>query len=453
MASRIQQGQSDSPDHGDNAKEAHERKHKLNDQDDGLQDENNSSDSREERSQSPSNKAAKSEGKAVVSPDLRKEQNRAAQRAFRDRKERYLQQLENMVNELREQQQQTTTRFQKEVQQLKTHLDAAVGENYYLREVVFAFETALCKGGHVAVLQDVKLELYRHHYEKSQTNIATDALQSIEGQRSVTSSVKEPPHPLTLSLSDLGSSHEMQFYTANRDILYKAPPLFISVSPEDGKVASVSSPLERLSTRRPSYTPPGTHLPKKTDYTKHPTVFDELQSSLFPPGTLQSLVQSGMPTPQEIVNDDMKLFENSQQNRSGRPAIRGDNGQNIDIMVYASKVGLVNGNHRLQKEFEALISAPPATDPNISPQIYEIPHDPRIDLVPCPKMRAQMILHQNKYDHDELFQLLVEKAVCHGSPLDEHSWELPDEFFDRFGFLIGLDMERVRRKIWPRKVD
>ncbi|KAF9210060.1 hypothetical protein BGZ49_006817 [Haplosporangium sp. Z 27] len=409
-------------------KAVHSRKHNLSDQeDDGQQSDNGS---HQEGSQSPVSKTAKSEGKtSVSSPDLRKEQNRAAQRAFRDRKERYLQQLEHMVNELKEQQLATTTQFQQEIKQLKSHLEVAVRESYYLREVVFAFESALCKGGHIAVLQDVKLELYRHRCEIQQSSQANTN--------------KESPHPLTLSLPHTDSSTDIQSYSANRDILYKAPsPLFNAISEGCGIISLASSSLERPLVYRPTYTPPGTHLPKHTDYTKHPTVFDELQSSLFPPGTLQSLVQSGMATPLEVVNDDTILFD-GQQHRSDTIA---KDEQDGNVMVFASKVGLINGNHRLQNEFKVLASAPPATDPNISSQIYEIPHDPRIDLIPCPKLRAQMILHQNKYDHDKLFQLLVDKAICHGSPLDTHSWELPDEFFDRFGFLLGLDMERLRRK-------
>ncbi|KAF9918547.1 hypothetical protein BX616_007990 [Lobosporangium transversale] len=411
--------------------------------------------------------------KAATSPELRKEQNRAAQRAFRDRKERHLQQLENMIRDLKDQQVHMVTRFRREVTELNSRLETTMLENQYLREVVFAFETALCKGGHVAVLQDVKQELYRHHNEKhAQThqaksdmarNIGSDATaQHDDFSEKSTIPSKEAPHPLTLPLTAVDPTHDILSYTVNREILYRAPPLFVTVASDDGKITTIRSPTEPLSAPRPSFVAPGTHLPKHTDYTKHPTVFDELQSSLFPPGTLESLVQSGMATPQEVVNDSNTFFEQIPSNTAvmgddhgycsattttNSQRVRGEGG----IKNYATKVGLVNGNHRLQKEFYIMATSPPAVDPNISPQIYEIPHDSRIDLIPCPKLRAQMILHQNKYNIDELFQLLLDKAICHGPPMDVHSWELPDEFFDRFGFLMGLDMERIRRKVWPRK--
>ncbi|KAG0298015.1 hypothetical protein BGZ98_000342, partial [Dissophora globulifera] len=100
-------------------------------------DNDDSSHSRQDGSQSPNSKMATLIGKKPnpASPALRKEQNRAAQRAFRDRKERHLQQLENMIRDLKEQQFHITARFQREVQQLKAHLDNTITENHYLREV------------------------------------------------------------------------------------------------------------------------------------------------------------------------------------------------------------------------------------------------------------------------------------------------------------------------------
>ncbi|KAF8931224.1 hypothetical protein BGZ58_007747 [Dissophora ornata] len=443
-----------------------DNEHELDGDEDQDQDQDQDYDSSrppKDGSQSPDSKIPKHMARKPnpASPALRKEQNRAAQRAFRDRKERHLQQLENMIRDLKEQQFRITTRFQREVQQLKTRLDSTKTENLYLREVVFAFETALTKDGYVEVLQTVKQELFRRHNgDQGQAQRLSDkmptgpSLQSTSLPRSswqqAEQSTLEPPtpslsspHPLAMSLSMADPSQEMEMCTANREILYKAPPLFISVASENGTVTAIASPLKSLNVLHPSYIDPGTVLPKVTEYTKHLTVFDELQSSLFPPGTLQSVVRSSMATPQEVVNDDVTLFDQlqeSEERKDGR----------MSAKAVASKIGLLK-DHRLQREFNVLVSVPPAVDPNISPQIYEIPHDSRIDLVPCPKLRAQMILHQGKYDLEDLFQVLVNKSICHGHPLDVSSWELPDEFFDRYGFLMGLDLERIRSKVWPKK--
>ncbi|KAG0230365.1 hypothetical protein BGX31_005862, partial [Mortierella sp. GBA43] len=115
----------------------------------------------------PAEKIRKKPGRkpGPTCPALRKEQNRAAQRAFRDRKERHLHQLENMIKDLKSQHFLVISAYQREVSQLKGTIESLQSENYYLREVVFAFESALSKGNHVTILKDVKQELFRRHYE------------------------------------------------------------------------------------------------------------------------------------------------------------------------------------------------------------------------------------------------------------------------------------------------
>jgi len=63
-------------------------------------------------------------------------------------------------------------------------------------------------------------------------------------------------------------------------------------------------------------------------------------------------------------------------------------------------------------------------------------HDRRIDMIPCFHLRSRMIQYQDQYDLYELCELLINKAKCHGEPLDPDSWELPDEFFERYGVLV-----------------
>ncbi|KAG0360866.1 hypothetical protein BG005_009701 [Podila minutissima] len=487
-----------------------------------------------------------------TSPTVRKEQNRAAQRAFRDRKERHLQQLENMIKDLKDQHFLVTSGYQREARTLKATIEALQSENYYLREVVFAFEIALSKAGQLAILNDVKEELFRRHYEKhtvSDTTTSTGdslsprALSDLEhrdGQdrkparetlqrmlnssdpfspaHSATSSSRqttpagpatpqmvpespatvksephmspspapsaspaprqqsmdsEPihtPHPLSVSLRndsfiDPNSMPSMTNNNSNnREILYKAPPLFISLGTDE---PVTRSPFESLSAPMPAYTQPGTVLGKKTEYTKHPSVFDELQSSLFPPGTLTSM-HINMATPQEVVNDSSLFGEQSQ---GGSPVEESPFGSGLRKAITSSTStgppftysriispevlakypkGFL-GPHRLERELQMLAMVPPTMDPDIDSKIYDLPHDPRIDLVPCPKMRAQMILHQSKYDTEELFQLILHTSVCHGSPFNPSDWQMAPEFFDRYGYLAGKELERLRNKTWPKK--
>ena len=62
-----------------------------------------------------------------------------------------------------------------------------------------------------------------------------------------------------------------------------------------------------------------------------------------------------------------------------------------------------------------------------------------------------MIVHQNQYDIEDLCQLLIGGAICHGHPLDPHNWELPHAFFDRYGYLMGEELIRYKYKVWPKK--
>ncbi|KAG0278022.1 DNA-binding transcription factor yap1 [Linnemannia gamsii] len=546
-------------------------------------------------------------------PALRKEQNRAAQRAFRDRKERHLHQLENMIKDLKNQHYLVTSRLQSEAHDLKIVIESLQSENFYLREVVFAFESALSKGNHIDILKTVKQELFRRHHQNRRASSSsstpapsatpsspgTDHLTPppLNGRASFSPSASSTLHaspgtpvgsgaattprvasaspayssdtrprtssPLSPSMvnrqstppkptfsssspyhtpSPLGQSHHNQFqgdmdvsdevgpirqHPINDDIseegilsmsgniLYKAPPLFIpDMLEKGGQLGMPVSPFGSISAPRPAYCPPGTTLPEKTEYTKHANVFEELQSSLFPPGTLESLHIS-MATPQEVVSEETPFAEtiqmeadraaassrsmhqqmdrdrvNSRDNKERYNNIQYDNSNGYnhnnrasssssssDLPMHikiepesdgetfggldaeqlgnmAATLGLkmeTTKRHRLHRELQILIAAEPQTDPNIDPKVYELSHDPRIDYVPCPKLRAQMIVHQQRYNADELFQLLIDEAVCHGPPLHKDSWQLPEAFFERFGFLLGLEFDRIHRKMWPIK--
>ncbi|KAF9177617.1 hypothetical protein BGZ51_008516 [Haplosporangium sp. Z 767] len=480
-----------------------------------------------------------------ASPAVRKEQNRAAQRAFRDRKERHLQQMESTIKDLRETNAQITQQSQQETQQLKGSIQSLQSENYYLREVVFSFETALSKSGNVAILQEVKEELYRRHYEKHSRKKITDAesqehgppapttpsmflpngcpplpgsgisqlnQDSVFDQGATTSltvcgtknAIPSPPRtPLSPSLSSSTSSatptvnaafpqpssapsvkpmvpQDNTMFSMNNDILYRAPPSIPFIIMESGRPSKPGSSTKPASPSRysPSPSETETYLTRQPEHIKHTSMFDELQSALFPPGTLQSIIRSNLATPQEIVND-VPLLEQLHDHRPFKDPVISPiqsaftfstcsidvpsfssflDDDNCDLRLATSTLGLDDGlkqnvipSKRLQLEIQVLASAPPAVDPNIDPQIYAIPHDSRIDLIPCPRLRAQMILHQKKIDIEDLGQLLINGAICHGHPLDPHSWELPEEFFDRYGFLLGEEMLRHRNKIWPKK--
>ncbi|KAF9081869.1 hypothetical protein BGX23_000362, partial [Mortierella sp. AD031] len=496
----------------------------LNTNPTSSQSNNNSAKRKDSLSEQPKERKKPGRKPGATCPALRKEQNRAAQRAFRDRKERHLHQLENMIKDLKNQHFLVTSRLQREAHDLKAVIESLQSENFYLREVVFAFESALSKGNYIDILKTVKQELFRRHHQNRASSATPSATPSSPGTDSLTpppnirssfspsASTTLPTTPVTsvtaasvaagagvvcqgpMEVSDeLGPVRQHPINddlldesipSMSGNILYKAPPLFFPDMLEKGQPGTPISPYGSISVPRPAYCPPGTILPGKTEYTKHANVFEELQSSLFPPGTLESLHIS-MATPQEVVSEETPFAETIQTDTDRHKNVQYDNNNSYnkgassssDLPMHikvepdtddetpgdfdpeqlrrmAAALGLrmeTSKRHRLHRELQILISAEPQTDPNIDPKVYELPHDRRIDFVPCPKLRAQMIVHQQRYNADELFQLLIDEAVCHGPPLHKDSWQLPEAFFDRFGFLLGLEFDRIRRKMWPVK--
>ncbi|KAI8595024.1 hypothetical protein EDD21DRAFT_296354, partial [Dissophora ornata] len=349
-----------------------------------------------------------------ASPAVRKEQNRAAQRAFRDRKERHLQQLENMIKELKDTHHHANVRSQRESQQLKGIIESLQSENYYLREVVFSFESALGKTGNAGLLQDVKAELYRRHYE----NHATRKLSfSIPQQHPSPSMSAESPVSVSASIP---APTSMPAPMPGPTALFAQTNLQSTGS--NTGTSKMSSPQNMDSSLFGNLNDQSSFSPNQNMFTFTANSMD----SAFP-----------NQTPSFLDSDDIDSNEFSM----ATPNLSFDDGLKHDAIP----------SYRLQSELRVLASAPPATDPSIDPKVYASPHDSRIDLIPCPKLRAKMIIHQHEYDIEELCQLLLEGAICHGHPLDPHNWELPRVFFDRYGYLMGRELMKYKNKVWPKK--
>ncbi|KAI9254340.1 hypothetical protein EDC94DRAFT_545978 [Helicostylum pulchrum] len=66
----------------------------------------------------------------------------------------------------------------------------------------------------------------------------------------------------------------------------------------------------------------------------------------------------------------------------------------------------------------------------------KIPHDPRIDLIPGPTMRDYMIIFQDFYNSNELFNTLLDNAMFIGGELgNPDCWFVPPNFIRKYWFL------------------
>ncbi|KAI8071465.1 hypothetical protein BC940DRAFT_365519 [Gongronella butleri] len=67
----------------------------------------------------------------------------------------------------------------------------------------------------------------------------------------------------------------------------------------------------------------------------------------------------------------------------------------------------------------------------------KIPHDARIDYIPSPVMRDHMILFQDYYDTNDLFNLLIQESFFLGGELgNADRWAVPPSFLQKYWFLI-----------------
>ncbi|KAF7118886.1 hypothetical protein CNMCM5793_008522 [Aspergillus hiratsukae] len=112
--------------------------------------------------------------------------------------------------------------------------------------------------------------------------------------------------------------------------------------------------------------------------------------------------------------------------------------------------------------------------PDLRPNKEQITvrHHPFIDILPFPTLRRNMIKHQDQFDEDEFFHDMLTGLVCWGgsgigkrdrnistgyastgTPWDSRSWEARDWFLKKYWRLLGgEDGELVRQSEWWRSI-
>ncbi|KAI9311562.1 hypothetical protein BX666DRAFT_941165 [Dichotomocladium elegans] len=66
-----------------------------------------------------------------------------------------------------------------------------------------------------------------------------------------------------------------------------------------------------------------------------------------------------------------------------------------------------------------------------------IPHDTRIDLIPGAALRDHLILFQDFYDTNDLFNILVKEALFIGDDIgDPDCWTVPAHFIQKYWFIL-----------------
>jgi len=143
----------------------------------------------------------------------RKAQNRAAQRAFRERKERYVKELENKIKEL----ESVTAKSAQENQQLKTLVEQLQAENFILKQTSFTFDFPVDKASDETIdlekdIRDISELLAAPTQTQKSTpiDLATDITFDSYTPPSSNSSDEEPSSPATGSGVDSDNTSEIR---------------------------------------------------------------------------------------------------------------------------------------------------------------------------------------------------------------------------------------------------
>ncbi|KAF9169429.1 DNA-binding transcription factor yap1 [Mortierella sp. AD011] len=170
----------------------------------------------------------------------RKAQNRAAQRAFRDRKERYVKSLEDRIKELEELNPgKTDSKLAEENMNLKVLVQKLETENYFLKEQAFTFDFPISQPG-----------VYNKNLAHSQTTSNSDQSSQSPATQTINSvSTSTPPTPAQHKPFSAGSVAKPLAYNQ----LPWSPPSSLGDSVPNSPLETDRSTPEQETVSQPTY--------------------------------------------------------------------------------------------------------------------------------------------------------------------------------------------------------
>ncbi|ORZ02819.1 hypothetical protein BCR43DRAFT_482223 [Syncephalastrum racemosum] len=366
-----------------------------------------------------------------ASPALRKAQNRAAQRAFRERKEKHLKDLENTIRTLRDQRNNAV----KELSQAKNKLDGFKAENWYLKGVVLTLQF-------VCMHHNIHIPTHSPYLtEEALSEMAQSAPHAIEAY--VNAYTRN-----NINLKPTIASHFANTVPESKDS-----------DPEEDDTMDIMSP-DDTATPHPTTPRP----PHASNTSVSPSAADEYASiasaSLSPTPTTVKQEADDVDMSQWLhteEEDDAKSSQQQeqqqqqQQQREQQQREPSHEEESFNHDKSSSSLSAIQ-KIRLQLRVQSALTTMGKSAVRLQPTLLQlaIPHDPRIDLIPAPHMRDRMIIFRDQMDYDRCFAMLLNGAVYHGGdPSFSESWELPAEFFSEFWFLsIDYDVRKTNK--WRR---
>ncbi|KAI9491328.1 hypothetical protein BDB00DRAFT_930622 [Zychaea mexicana] len=351
-----------------------------------------------------------------ASPALRKAQNRAAQRAFRERKERHILELEETSKVLREQRDKLLS----ENKELRSNVGVLGYEGWHLKGIVLSLQL-------VCMMQNVSIP---NHTPYLETKYLRDSLVNTSTPEIISAYCKAK------ELHGLPS--------VDKDKQPRPPPSM--ASPQRGRYLSTGVIIvgrdsvrtvigNRISTRIRATPPP--QPPRQQQQQQLQTAAARRRSSA---ATTSSM---------ETVEDDDDQSDNEDGRKSPTFSAR-------PIMLTREPIPSFNlasfQTMRLRLQLQAVCDKMGDGAFELESTVLQltVPHDLRIDLIPIASMRDRMILFHNLYDVDDCFRCLLDGMVYEaGDPLKASSWKFPVEFYEKFWFLThDYSAEEIKTR-WP----
>ncbi|ORE04214.1 hypothetical protein BCV72DRAFT_307557 [Rhizopus microsporus var. microsporus] len=367
------------------------------------------------------------------SPAQRKAQNRAAQRAFRERKRREMKEAEMNIKKSLYMRDQAL----KDVKRLQSKVDELIYENNYLKGQLLTLKIA-CMAHRV----DVPKYWDTGFRDKMGSDITTF------------SQSKHIPQSLEFFLNNQGCIVNVE----NEDFSCYTAPINSSLS----STASTSSSTTNASPDNINTTSliASTLSSFRLDEALDPTLMQYLMQPDIVSGFM-SQIKDAPPEdwfnqlPSEITNlippDIRTLLNNNNNDDLDLSSLVGNLIDTLKPPTESDFWAATDGSAMDDKIYipgplqplDAVAKMRAIKDQNgeeylLSPTELQrhVPHDPRIDLIPGPMMRDYMILFQDFFDLNELFNYLIDHAFFMGGELgNPDCWFVPPTFISKYWFL------------------
>ncbi|CAO3622639.1 unnamed protein product [Cunninghamella blakesleeana] len=416
------------------------------------------------------------------SPTQRKAQNRAAQRAFRERKRKEMREAENNIKKCiyqRDQAIKKANQLQKSVKQLEYQCNYLIGMVLSLKLACFSHGINVPKfwntgridafGSDIISLSKTKnmpqnLEFFLDNKlhiisQSPEFNLSDHPSSQQQSSPSNMNSMNDlisqvlSNHQQQQSSFDITNQVQIQNNTNNNNIDHSSffnlfdtspkPTYWSSPSPSTQTHLSTSSFISSVNNNNNSNNNNNNNnnsnnnhpSPSSSPHSMNTIISNQYHTTSVNNHQNYHNSNSNSPNSQlaTVTNPNLLSITSSISSTTSSPSSTSTiNENNRQIFPPMSAIDAVNFITSMNngKSFNESVYTPTELQ-------RHVPHDARIDYVPGPLMRDHMIMFQGYYDANALFSFLISQSVFLGGDLgNPDCWFVPPSFFQTYWFLM-----------------